>query len=136
MGQETIGVAKGAIGRPTSLTAALIAKLVKLLRAGMFISEAATACGISKQSFYSWIKRGGEAPEGDLHREFYDNINVAIAEGEAMHVLNISEAARRDWRASAWFLERRHRDRWAPGPSTVVLNQGKRQKPGRNGGGV
>ena len=50
----------------------------------------------------------GRAADADpLYAEFVEQVEVALAEWEARDVLLIGEAAKSDWHAAAWRLERR-----------------------------
>lgn len=86
-------------------------KIVNALRMGLFLEQACILAGISKHLFYQWCRRGNKDLVGP-YKTFVDVINVALAEGEAHHVQNIFKHSVNDWRASAWFLDRRHPDRW------------------------
>jgi len=46
------------------------------------------------------------------YEDLEDEIQKALAEGEAIHVARIAEAGRVSWRASAWLLERMYPERW------------------------
>jgi hypothetical protein len=81
------------------------------LRAGVYVDTAAKIAGITRQTFYGWCKRGkaGEPP----FAEFFHTCEKAIAEAEASAVRSIRAAGRKNWQALCWWLERRHRQRWA-----------------------
>lgn len=50
-------------------------------------------------------------------RGYREAVLNALADAEASAVLKISTAAKDDWRAAAWLLERAHPERWAkPSP--------------------
>ena len=83
-------------------------RIVEALTKGHFINEACSLAGITKQSFYKWYNLG---LEGDTR---YIDFAAAVDEAQAQAVTDaltdIREAGRDDWRASAWFLERRSRN--------------------------
>lgn len=66
--------------------------------------------------------RGGRVLRADLiellatspgpYREYHDAVEAAIDEVEAVHVTIVAAAARKDWRASAWWLERARPEHW------------------------
>lgn len=58
------------------------------------------------------MKRGEAAQSGEYF-EFFRDVTRAIADAEAKLVGTITTASKRDWRAGAWILERRHPERWA-----------------------
>ena len=112
-------------GRPTKLTAELQTEICDLLRAGNYIETAAAFAGVSKQTLYDWIRRGKrelqrvEASPGSKIRkkeapfvEFLDAVERAQAMAEAEDIEILRRAARDDWKAAAWRLERKFPDKW------------------------
>ena len=101
-------------GRPTELTPKLHQQIVKDIRDGMYAQVAAARASISEQTFYGWLKRG-EAGE-DPFREFLDAVLSAAGEAEKNMVDTVQDAAagtaKGDWKAGAWWLERRFPKRW------------------------
>ncbi len=89
-------------------------KILRLIGEGLFRKDACLLSGISRETFYQWIKEGKQdAKEGkeSLERELYEGLEVAEAKAVQVHVNNIKTAGARDWKASAWWLERtRHND--------------------------
>ncbi len=96
--------------------------ILKALKAGEYAKVAAEAQGIDESTYYRWLQRGEAAmkaagnnePVDTKEREYADfvvKVRQAEAEAEqaALHALQRSE----DWRAMAWFLERRYPGRWA-----------------------
>lgn len=49
----------------------------------------------------------------NIFADFLAEMNLAEASGMATHVQNITTAGLEDWRASAWYLERRDPANWA-----------------------
>lgn len=114
-------------GRPTKCTPEVIAEFANLMAAGNYFETACDYVGLSKQTAYNWIKRGQEAlaaaddldavPEGErIFVEFMDATHRSAAQAEVRNVALIQQAARDgapgDWRASAWWLEKRKQDTW------------------------
>ena len=67
------------MARPTKHTDELERRLLELLRRGNFASTAAKAVGISESTYYDWLRRGKEEPEGIYHDFF-----LAVEQAEAM----------------------------------------------------
>lgn len=82
-----------------------------LVRAGNDLSVAAACAGISRSTLFGWL-RHGEAEESGVYRDFTDALRQAEAEAEAEMLTRIRTAALDTWQAAAWYLERRHPDRW------------------------
>jgi len=110
MGKATQRDANYQTGRPTKLTPDLQAKIVEALKAGNYAEVAARHVGIASSTFYDWMKRGGE---GDRRfSEFSEAIGEAEAFAHARAVTIIAKAMADDWKAAAWYLERKYHDEW------------------------
>jgi hypothetical protein len=66
------------------------------------------------------LPKDGTAPEKRARiaalRRYRESVLDAIAASEATAVLRIASAAKDDWRAAAWMLERTYPERWAKPP--------------------
>ena len=113
------------MARPTKLNDEIQAKIINAIKAGNYMETAAAYAGISKSTFYDWLRRGRREKErlekNERHRprksevgylEFSDAVEKALAESEMRDVLVISKAAELQWQAAAWRLERKFPDRW------------------------
>jgi len=94
-------------GRKSKFSEPVRERIIEALRAGTTYEIAAQYAGISRSTLYEWIKKG-EGFETGIYRTFYDNLKKAEAEGAVVHLGTISQASRKDWKAAAWLLERRH----------------------------
>jgi len=108
-------------GRPTSLTPELINEMCQYLEYGVYMETAAALCGISRNSFLIWLKRGRREEDG-IFFEFKQRVEAAMAKSELKDVKNIDDQAARDWRASAWRLERKNAIRWGKKDTLKVEN--------------
>ena len=113
-------------GRPTKLTPQVQARIVQAIVGGNDITVAAAYAGIGKTTFYEWLERGrkeaarlaasSRAKPKDSETpfaEFADAIQKAQADAETRNVALIAKAAQEGtWTAAAWWLERKHPDRW------------------------
>ena len=98
-------------GRPSKLTPKVLDDIVKWLKLGYYQEDAAVMAGISKSTFYSWLKRAED--DDGRYLEFSDAVKKARAESEGAHIMNIRKAADNGvWQASAWFLERSYPGKW------------------------
>lgn len=112
-------------GRPTLLTAELIAETLRLSKTCAFAETIAPALGIGKVTMYDWLKRGrkesrrrerGLQPRAaeDLHVLFAEAFSRGRAEAEIAHLELIRAAAQAGaWQAAAWTLERSRPERWS-----------------------
>ena len=76
----------------------------------MFIEDAARMVGIHKSTLYRWIEQGRNDRDEEitsLYGDFCDAIELARAQAEGVYLNSIkSAAARGQWQAAAWWLER------------------------------
>jgi hypothetical protein len=111
------------MSRPTKLTAERAARIMALVAEGCHKTVAARAGGISDSTYRAWMARGRDAERDDegaavnkAHEPyvtFHDSIQQAEALAEVAAVTRIRDAATAgSWKAAAWFLERKHCDRW------------------------
>jgi len=112
------------VGRKTTYNEIVKNRIIDALLKGHFISEACALAGISTASFYKWYNLG---LDGDpVYKEFSDAIDEAQAQAVTDALTDIREAGRDDWRAAAWFLERRSR-KWAKNLEVEI--SGNPEKP-------
>jgi hypothetical protein len=91
-------------GRPIVLNAALTRRVCGLLRTGSTIKSAMILCGVAERSFHSWMKRGqrNEQP----YKSFFDAASRARETHKANLIQQVVTAAKLDWRAASFLLER------------------------------
>ena len=101
------------MSRPTKLTPELIERVTLAIRAGNYAKTACEMVGIGETTFYRWMEEGAQDKAKPLFREFRESIKRAEAEAEVRSVALIRQAADGGtWQAAAWYLERKHGDRW------------------------
>ncbi len=99
------------MGRPSKLTPELRERICEYIRAGNYLSTACEACGISRQTYLNWMERGEKARGGEF-LDFFDAVKKAEKEAEIRNVAIINKAAGKNWQAAAWWLERRHPEKY------------------------
>jgi transposase-like protein len=90
-------------GRPSRLTEERQAKILEALRAGNYLTSAAALAGVSRSTLHAWRQE---------HPHFADAVDQARAHAEARNDAIVQMAARTQWQAAAWWLERSFPDRW------------------------
>jgi len=98
-------------GRRTILTPEIIKQAVALISVGNYACTVAAYLGIHQSTWFNWLAKGEKARDG-IYKEFVDAIKKAEAVPEIRAVTGIVDAAKENWQAWAWFLERKHKDRW------------------------
>lgn len=114
----------------TKLTPEIQTRVVNLLRVGNFVEVAMEAVGISKETFYAWVKRGEEEGDG-IYFEFATSVKSARAQAEGRAVAVIAKAAEHHWQAAAWFLERSAPARWGRAGAGNVAPAEQAQEGGK-----
>ncbi|MDI6617883.1 MAG: IS630 transposase-related protein [Clostridiales bacterium] len=97
--------------RRPKLNSDIVEKVYKYVAAGNYIETVCQYLNISKQTYYNWLKKGEKAHSG-LYFDFVDAIKRAEAEAEMRNVTLIQKAGSTTWQAAAWYLERKHPDKW------------------------
>lgn len=100
-------------GRPTKLTPKIREEFVKHFKAGEYTETACKLVGVSKSTYYSWIKKADESTRSTKYSKFRDEVRKAQAYDEVRNVCLIAKAAKKNWKAAAWILEHRFSERWA-----------------------
>lgn len=115
------------MARPEKLDIEIQKEIINMVKAGNFLETAAAFAGVDVSTIRRWIKRG----ERELQRidensggrakirkaeqkyvEFCTAIKKAKAESEIRDLLLIGNAAKEDWKAAAWRLERKYPERY------------------------
>ena len=129
------------------LTPEITAELCSFLRLGLPYERAAQLVGVTRATFHKWRSMGRKAKSGK-YRDFWQAIETANAQAEAVHARNIAQAAAEprtiktkktvtkadgsvevheiekdavaDWRASQYILMARFGDRWRVNPDVEL----------------
>ena len=107
------GMVKRRIGRPSKLTPETQARIVSAVRCGASFKNACVAAGISERTFQRWRQKGEHQGAKTEYRRFWRDLTQAEQEGQTARLAIIQEAARNDWRAAAWLLERMDPERFS-----------------------
>ena len=114
-------------GRRSRLTPAVVSAICDALEAGAYGDEAAALAGVSRSTYYSWLRQGRDArerrdlghavpPADQVFLDFLESVERAETIPEMKALKRVHRAAQDgSWRAAAWFLERRYPHRWGPG---------------------
>ena len=93
--------------------------IVERVRAGSYPEVAASSTGVHPATFYRWKVLGEDrVVDGKVqraragYREFREALTRAESEAEMAAVALVQKAMPDDWKASAWYLERRAPGRW------------------------
>src|SRR5262245_19552044 len=117
-------MAENKVGRPSKLTPEVQALVVQALSAGTTRADACEYAGIGQTTFRTWMRRGGEEPDGP-YGAFRAAVKKAMATAVIRNVALIQTAAKSQWQAAAWWLERVHPDRY--GRDTFRVGELERQ---------
>ncbi len=108
-------------GRPSRLSKRVAGAIVESVRRGNYLSVAAGAAGVCRQTVYNWLARGQEEPEGRF-REFFGAVTRARAE----HEIDVVAALHR---AMTGYVETRTKVVQGPNGTVTVTEQIERFEP-------
>ena len=100
-------------------------RLVSLLKAGQSRTAACAAVGIVERTLRNWVTRGEEGDE--RWSSFAQRVREAESECETRAVVGVQIAGKKDWRALAWWLERRFPLRWGDARGAQAQLQSERE---------
>lgn len=103
--------------RPTKLTPDVAQRYCAAIAIGATKKMASAHAGVHPETAASWLKAGALQRRGPLF-EFSVLASQAEASAALRNLRRIDVAAAKDWRAAAWFLERRH-----PGDFGRIVHQ-------------
>lgn len=127
MGEEPrIGTGKPGPGRDTKLTPELQEQICDKIRHGNYVEIAVRACGISRATFYNWLKWGNAYRNNtalhtfEEYSRFLDAVEAAEADAEALSLARLAKFAEGDPKVDMWRLERKHAERWGKKDTTTL----------------
>jgi transposase-like protein len=115
---------KNGTGRPSKFNPETAQKIISAIRDGNYMETAAAYAGLSKDTFYDWLKQGAAKDAKPEYKAFSDSIAIALAEAEVLDLETIGTASRSQWQAAAWRLERRNHERWGRADRMNVNHSG------------
>ena len=121
--------APGAGGTAT-LTQEVHAAIIScMLESGVHAAVAARACGVPDTTFRDWIAKGLDPECTSRYAPRYRALVAAVENAEAVveakQAKRIVDAGEQTWQAAAWYLERKHKDRWARADQLDVTSRGQ-----------
>jgi hypothetical protein len=91
-------------GRPTKFTPEVAELIVKALRRGSLLQDAADYARVRRETVFRWLKEGETQEPGEPLEEFCNAVREAQSHARRIVVGRILKASRTDWRAGAWWL--------------------------------
>ena len=90
------------------MTPHLVTHICGILREGNYVETACLAAGVSKSTYYTWLRRANEdeaAGENTMYVDFKNQVEKSRAEAEVALLESIKNGDK-GWQAKAWVLER------------------------------
>lgn len=95
------------------LTDDLIETIAQAIRVGAYVETAVALAGVSKDSFYRWLRQAESDESNEMTVKLSDAVKKALAESEKRDLDVIDKAAQEgEWTAAAWRLERKFPNKW------------------------
>jgi transposase len=107
------------------LTPELIEKLIPSIEAGNYVETVCQAHGISRNTYYLWLKKGESAKAKTIYRYFYDMVKDAEARAEQKLIEEWRDKLKESPTNYKDFLERRYPERWGK-KETVKVEGGEK----------
>jgi hypothetical protein len=104
-----------------------IKRFIDCLKMGNYIETASAYAGISSQTLYRHLKLGQNP--GTPQSKLLKDVQTALAESENRDLTTIAAAAKSQWQAAAWRLERRWPERWGRFDRLLATVQAEKQNP-------
>jgi transposase len=99
-------------GRPSKFTPEIKDNICEYISQGNYLDTSCRLAGIDYSTFRGWMVKGEQEGKGEYF-EFLRQVRLAEAQAEAERVRLILQAGKLDdWKANAWYLERKYPDRW------------------------
>jgi hypothetical protein len=98
-------------GRPPKFTPEAREKILFAIRLGNYRKAAADYAGVGERTLSEWLTRGRDESAGP-YADFLRDVLEAEQTAEIRALGVIQQAAKRDWKAAAWFLERKFPERY------------------------
>jgi len=100
--------------RPQKITEELIYKICEDIARGYSYDQAALNNGISASTFFRWVRKGKEPDAEQIYKDLVRLVDEAseFSEAEALQLIRSEAIVGRNWKASAWFLERRFPEKY------------------------
>ena len=104
-------------GGKTKCTDAMIKSISDDVGSGMYVDRAVTANGITRNTYYHWLKRGAEDLEKHIESQFSKfvvelDIAHAACERDLLDEIYKASANKAQWQNFAWILERTRNQRF------------------------
>jgi transposase len=115
-------------GAKLRLNEELIKEISQHVRDGSFYKDAALLVGVTEHTFHDWKKKGItdlEENKQTIYSQFIQSLRQAEAEAKAEAVKYIQRSE--DWKARAWYLERKYNDEF--GNKQKIEHSGDDEKP-------
>ncbi len=95
------------MGRPSLLNDQLIAEFCDALRVSGSIESAIIISGIGRSTYYRLKGKVRESGGNEQQRRFFQAVHKAESQIKMMREQQLSKHFEKDWRAIAWWLERK-----------------------------
>jgi transposase len=108
--------------RPEKISYGLIEAICADIARGFSYDRAAQNNGIAASTFFRWLREGHESGAEEIYKHFAREVKAAsdFSEDEALQLIRSAATIDRNWKASAWFLEKRFPDKYGKGTKDKI----------------
>ena len=113
------------MSRPDKITNELIDAICENIAQGFSYDMAALNNGIAASTFFRWMRKGKEVSSEQIYKDFVHHVEASsdFSEAEALQLVRSAAKIDRNWKASAWFLERRFPEKYGKKSAADLRNQ-------------
>lgn len=100
--------------RPEKISKLLIDSICNDVARGFSYDKSAQNNGIAASTFFRWLRKGQETGSEQIYKDFAYAVKAAseFSEDEALQLIRSAATIDRNWKASAWFLEKRFPEKY------------------------
>ncbi len=108
--------------RQEKISYELIALICEDVARGFSYDKAAQNNGIAASTFFRWLRKGHENGAEEIYKHFANEVKDAsdFSEDEALQLIRSAATIDRNWKASAWFLEKRFPGKYGKSPKNKI----------------
>jgi len=103
------------MARPDKISYELIESICEEIARGYSYDQAALNNGIAASTFFRWMRKGKDSASEQIYKDLVQAVEDSsdFSEAEALQQIRSSAINGRNWKAAAWFLERRFPHKYA-----------------------
>jgi transposase-like protein len=110
--------------RPEKINFELIESLCEDIAQGFSYEKAALNNGIAASTFFKWMQLGRKPDAEEIYSHLVKRVAEAsdFSEAEALQLIRSAATLGRNWKATAWYLEKRFPEKYGRRINSKIIN--------------